>query len=148
MAIKNARDVYGTHVSEEQFALFRRYVEGRHGDGDMAQMSARDYVNLVTASPVTTTLIEFRDGDGTLVAGCLIDRLRDGHSAVYSFYDPTMPQRSLGSYMILWLIDEARRKGLRNVYLGFWIEQSQKMAYKRRFAPLEAFGSKGWQLIT
>ena len=141
-----AQDV-GTHVSEEQFALFRRYVEGRHGDGDMAQMSARDYVNLVTASPVTTTLIEFRDGNGVLVAGCLIDRLRDGHSAVYSFYDPLLQQRSLGSYMILWLVDEARRKGLRNVYLGFWIEQSQKMAYKRRFAPLEAFGSKGWQLI-
>ena len=137
----------GTSVTEEQYALFRRYVESRHGDGDMAQMTARDYVNLVTASPVATTLIEFRDADGTLVAGCLVDQLRDGYSAVYSFFDPDLSQRSLGSYMILWLIDEAKRKGLRNVYLGFWIDQSPKMAYKSRFTPLEAFGPTGWRTI-
>lgn len=137
----------GARVSEEQFDLFRRYVESRHGDGDMANMSARDYVNLVTASPVETGLVEFRKPDGSLVAACLMDRLRDGFSAVYSFFDPAENSRSLGSYMILWLVQEARRLGLRHVYLGFWIADSQKMAYKRRFSPLEAFGPTGWNAL-
>ncbi len=137
----------GPRVSEEQFDLFRRYVESRHGDGDMAGMSLRDYANLVTASPVDTTLVEFRDDKETLVAACLTDKLRDGFSAVYSFFDPDLTDLSLGSYMILWLVEEARRLNLPHVYLGFWIEESQKMAYKRRFAPLEAFNPDGWQRI-
>lgn len=139
-----AKDV-GARVSEEQFDLFRRYVESRHGDGDMANMTARDYVNLVTASPVDTGLVEFRTPDGALIAACLTDKLRDGFSAVYSFFDPDMNSRSLGSYMILWLVEEARRLGLNHVYLGFWIADSQKMAYKRRFSPLEEFGQAGWR---
>ena len=139
-----AHDV-GTRVTEEQYTLFRRYVENRHGDGDMAQMSGRDYVNLVTASPVNTTLVEYRDSDRALRAVCLVDKLRDGFSAVYSFFDPLAPQRSLGSHMILWLVHEANRLGLRHIYLGFWIQDSPKMDYKRRFAPLEAFGKDGWQ---
>ncbi len=134
----------GARVNEEQFDLFRRYVASRHGDGDMANMTARDYVNLVTASPVETGLVEFRKPDGVLVAACLMDTLRDGFSAVYSFFDPDENNRSLGSYMILWLVEEARRRGLRHVYLGFWIADSQKMAYKRRFNPLESFGPAGW----
>lgn len=142
-----AEDV-GGKVSEEQFDLFRRYVESRHGDGDMANMTARDYVNLVTASPVDTGLVEFRKPDGSLVAACLMDKLRDGFSAVYSFFDPDANHRSLGSYMILWLVMEARRLGLQHVYLGFWIADSHKMAYKRRFAPLEAFGPSGWRPVT
>lgn len=137
----------GARVSEEQYDLFRRYVESRHGDGDMANMTARDYVNLVTASPVDTALVEFRKPDGTLIAACLMDKLRDGFSAVYSFFDPEAHNRSLGSFMILWLVQEARRQGLRHVYLGFWIGDSQKMAYKRRFSPLEAFGQTGWHAL-
>lgn len=141
-----ATDV-GGRVSEEQYDLFRRYVESRHGDGDMANMTARDYVNLVTASPVDTGLVEFRRPDGNLIAACLTDKLRDGFSAVYSFFDPQENSRSLGSYMILWLVEEARRRGMRHVYLGFWIQDSQKMAYKRRFRPLEMFGPAGWHTI-
>lgn len=138
-----AEDV-GTSVTQEQYGLFQDYVGARHGEGDMAQMTARDYVNLVTASPVDTRLIEFRDRADTLVAACLIDCVRDGFSAVYSFFQPGLKNRSLGSYMILWLIEKARSQNLEHVYLGFWIEESPKMAYKARFRPLEGFGPDGW----
>ncbi len=138
-----AQDV-GTTVTQEQYNLFQSYVTERHGEGDMAKMTARDYVNLVTASPVDTRLVEFRDAEEELIAACLIDCVRDGFSAVYSYFRPELGSRSLGSYMILWLIEEAARRNLDYVYLGFWIENSPKMAYKARFQPLEAFGQDGW----
>lgn len=134
----------GLDISDEQYRLFRRYVRSRHGDGDMAVMDRRDYATMVLSSPIDTGVVEFRDGDGDLVAACLTDRLPDGLSAVYSFFDPAQQRRSLGSYMVLWLIEEARRQDLRHVYLGFWVENSQKMTYKSRFRPLQAFGPEGW----
>ena len=137
----------GKSISDEQYRLFQRYVQSRHGEGDMARMSRRDYAAMVVSSPVNTDTVEFRNPAGELVAACLMDRLADGLSAVYSYFDPSLPQRSLGSYMILWMVQEARRLGLPHVYLGFWIENSPKMAYKGRFRPLEAFGSDGWRRI-
>lgn len=137
----------GSKVSQQQFNLFRSYVKHRHGDGDMAHMTARDYVSLVTSSPVDTRLYEFRDANKTLVAVCLTDHTKDGLSAVYSFFDPALRKRSLGSYMILWLVEEALRLEKDYVYLGFYIEQSPKMAYKARFKPLETFGKTGWQAL-
>lgn len=137
----------GLAVSDEQFRLFRRYVLTRHIDGDMAMMTRRDYTSMVLASPVDTNVVEFRDPAGGLLAACLTDRLRDGFSAVYSYFDPDQSERSLGSYMVLWLIEEARRRGLPHIYLGFWIEGSQKMSYKSRFRPLEGFGSNGWEAV-
>jgi arginyl-tRNA--protein-N-Asp/Glu arginylyltransferase len=137
----------GKFISDEQFALFRRYVAGRHGDGDMARMTRRDYAAMVVTSPVETELVEFRMADGRLVAACLLDRLSDGLSAVYSFFDPRQTKRSLGSFMVLWMVEQARAHGLDHVYLGFWIEESPKMAYKDRFRPLEGFGPGGWQPI-
>lgn len=134
----------GLDISDEQYRLFRRYVRSRHGDGDMAVMDRRDYTSMVLASPVDTSIVEFRDSDGELVAACLTDRLPDGLSAVYSFFDPDQSRRSLGSFMVLWLIEEARRQGLPHIYLGFWIPNSRKMAYKARFRPLQAFGADGW----
>lgn len=137
-------DEAGLEITDEQYRLFRRYVRSRHGDGDMAVMDRRDYTSMVHSSPVDTGIVEFRDGIGDLVAACLTDRLPDGLSAVYSFFDSEQPRRSLGSFMVLWLIEEARRRGLPFVYLGFWIENSRKMGYKSRFRPLQAFGPEGW----
>jgi arginine-tRNA-protein transferase len=137
----------GKRITDEQFLLFQRYVRSRHGDGDMARMSRRDYATMVVSSPVQTELVEFRDRDGSLMAGCLMDWLADGLSAVYSFYEPDAPKRSLGTQVVLWMVAEARRLGLPYVYLGFWIEDSPKMAYKGRFRPLEAFSADGWKPI-
>jgi arginine-tRNA-protein transferase len=137
----------GKRITDEQFLLFQRYVRSRHGDGDMARMTRRDYATMVVSSPVQTELVEFRDRDGTLMAGCLMDWLADGLSAVYSFYEPDAPKRSLGTQVVLWMVAEARRLGLPYVYLGFWIEDSPKMAYKGRFRPLEAFSADGWKPI-
>jgi len=94
-----------------------------------------------------TRLIEFRDASGVLVAAMLADRMSDSLSAVYSFFDPDCANRSVGTYMILWLIDHARELGLPHVYLGYWIDNAPKMAYKERFRPLEGLGPEGWRVI-
>lgn len=138
----------GLEITDEQYRLFRRYVRSRHGDGDMAHMDRRDYSSMVLASPVDTSIMEFRERSGELVAACLTDRLPDGLSAVYSFFDPDHSHRSLGSFMVLHLIQEARRQGLPHVYLGFWISGSRKMAYKARFRPLQVFGADGWTVMS
>jgi arginine-tRNA-protein transferase len=132
-------------ATAEQYRLFARYQESRHAGGDMALMGFYDYRSMIEDSPIETFLVEYRTPDNTLRAVVLTDRMSDGLSAVYSFYDPEMTEASLGSYMILWLISEARRLGLPYVYLGYWIAESNKMSYKARFAPLEAFGPGGWR---
>jgi len=137
----------GLNITDAQYRLFRRYVRSRHGDGDMAVMDRPDYSSMVLASPVDTGLMEFRDESGELIAACLTDRLPDGLSAVYSFFDSEQPHRSLGSFMVLWLVEEAKRRGLPYVYMGFWIENSRKMAYKKRFRPLQGFGPEGWTVL-
>jgi len=128
----------------EQFRLFARYQESRHTGGDMALMGFYDYRSMIEDTPIETNVVEFRTADSTLRAAVLTDRVSDGLSAVYSYYDPDHVGESLGTYMILWMIDEARRLGLPYVYLGYWIAESRKMSYKTRFAPLEAFGPGGW----
>lgn len=133
--------------SDEQFALFLRYQRHRHGDSDMARMSRADYGSMIEEGSGSAALIEFRDPTGALRAAALVDVLEDGLSAVYSFYDPDVPERSLGTYVILALVEEARRTGLDHVYLGYWIAQSQKMAYKARFQPLEALTDNGWMTL-
>lgn len=139
-----ARQV-GARATAEQYRLFARYQESRHSGGDMALMGFYDYRSMVEDSPINTFIIEFRAPDGTLCASVLTDQLSDGLSAVYSFFDPDRTSASLGTYMVLWLIEEARRRGLPYVYLGYWIAESGKMSYKSRFTPLEAFGPQGWQ---
>lgn len=134
-------------ATPEQFDLFHFYQESRHGDGDMAKMDYLDYQALIEESPIETMVVEFRDSERRLVAACLADRLGDGLSAVYSFYDPGMGRRSLGVYMILWLIERARAMGLAHVYLGFWIEDVPKMAYKSDFRPLEGYRPGGWRRL-
>lgn len=132
-------------ATAEQYRLFSRYQESRHSGGDMALMGFYDYRSMVEDSPIDTFLVEFRRPDGSLTAVCLADRMSDGLSAVYSFFEPDLPKRSLGTYVVLWLVEEARRLGLPYVYLGYWIAESRKMSYKTRFQPLEAFGPNGWR---
>ena len=135
-------------ATAEQFQLFQRYQQARHGDGDMATMSFYDYRAMVEDTPIETFMAEFRDADERLVGGCLTDRLADGLSAVYSFYDPAEDRRSLGTWAILWLVERALAMGLPHVYLGYWVPQSPKMAYKARFRPAEILAGGGWRLLT
>jgi arginyl-tRNA--protein-N-Asp/Glu arginylyltransferase len=134
-------------ATAEQFRLFNRYVASRHGDGEMAGMSFADYMAMVQDSPLRTFLSEHRTADGDLIGACLVDRLSDGLSAVYSFFEPGQAGRSLGSLMILKLIERTVELDLPYLYLGYWIGGSQKMAYKWRFRPLEGLGADGWSLL-
>lgn len=129
----------------EQFALFSTYQGDRHGGGEMSRMDFFDYQALVEDTPVDTVVVEFREPFGELVAACITDRLGDGLSAVYSFFNCDHPQRSLGTHMILWLIDRARQRRQRHVYLGFWVAGCDKMSYKAGFQPLEAYTPEGWR---
>ena len=144
------------HPTSEQYSLFRSYIDARHGDGGMADMSALDYAMMIDDSAVETFLTEYRlkpqdplDSDPSswpLIGVVLCDRLSDGVSMVYSFFDPDMPKRGLGTYMILDHIDQCRSLGLPYLYLGYWIAGSRKMNYKTRFEPQEHLGPNGWIL--
>jgi leucyl-tRNA---protein transferase len=140
--------VVAPRATAEQFQLFQRYQQARHGGGDMATMSFYDYRAMVEDTPVETFMAEFRDPDTRLISACLTDRLGDGLSAVYSFYAPTLERRSLGTHAILWLIDRARTMGLPYVYLGYWVPESRKMAYKARFRPSEVLISGTWRTLS
>ncbi len=135
-------------ATAEQFDLFSRYQRTRHAGGDMSTMSFRDYQAMVEDSPIDTRIIEFRDPAGDLVAVMLADRQEDALSAVYSFFETGLESRSLGTHMVLWLVAAARETSLPYIYLGYWIEGSDKMAYKARFHPLQGLGSDGWTVIT
>jgi arginyl-tRNA--protein-N-Asp/Glu arginylyltransferase len=132
-------------ASAEQFQLFQRYQQARHGDGDMATMSFYDYRAMVEDTPIETWLVEFRDPDQHLLGACLTDRLGDGLSAVYSYFAPELERRSLGTWAVLWLVERARALGLPYVYLGYWVQESRKMAYKARFRPCEILTGGQWR---
>jgi arginine-tRNA-protein transferase len=131
-------------ATAEQFQLFQRYQQIRHSDGDMATMSFYDYRAMVEDTPIETSVIEFRLPNGALIGACLTDRLGDGLSAVYSFFTTDMDERSLGTYAILWLIERAVEMELPNVYLGYWVKESRKMAYKSKFRPSEILRGGQW----
>ncbi|MGE0415897.1 MAG: arginyltransferase [Acetobacteraceae bacterium] len=135
-------------ATTEQYQLFQRYQQARHGDGDMATMSFYDYRAMVEDTPIDSTIIEFRDRDDRLVSACLTDRLGDGLSAVYSFFAPGMEKRSLGTHAVLWLVGRAKVLGLPYVYLGYWVPESRKMAYKARFRPAEILAGGTWRTLT
>jgi leucyl-tRNA---protein transferase len=132
-------------ATTEQFALFQRYLASRHGDGGMSVMSFADYQAMVGETSVGTLLIEWRCPGGRLMAASLTDRAPDALSGVYKFFEPEAPRRSLGTLIILWHVEHAARLGLAHVYLGYWIAESPKMAYKARFQPLERLGPAGWE---
>lgn len=141
----------------EQYSLFRVYLDTRHADGGMVDMSVLDYSMMIEDSHVRSKLIEYRRrgpdtiitgrGTGPLLAVALTDTLADGLSMVYSFYDPEARGRSLGTYVILDHIARAKKMGLPHVYLGYWVDGSPKMDYKRRFLPQERLGQDGWQRV-
>ena len=135
-------------ATQEQFDLFQHYIHTRHGDGDMALMTDEDYQALVEETPINSTVVEFRDCEGDLIAACLTDVMDDGLSAVYSFFDGEQSKRSLGTYMVLWLVDYARHLGLPYVYLGYLIEGCAKMDYKSNFSPLESYTIDGWRIYS
>ncbi|MGE0253836.1 MAG: arginyltransferase [Alphaproteobacteria bacterium] len=140
--------VRAPEATAEQYALFTRYQGGRHAGGEMATMTVTDYRAMVEDTTVDTILVEFRDAGDVLLGGCLVDRLGDGLSAVYSYFDPEAADRSLGTYIVMWLIEHARALSLAHVYLGYWVRDCAKMVYKTRFAPLEALGPDGWQPLS
>lgn len=145
---------YPAEPSTEQFALFRQYLDSRHQQGGMSDMTVLDYAMMVEDTHVNTRIIEYRireEGDGIsekpagkLVAAALTDMMADGLSMVYSYYDPTLVDRSMGTYMILDHIRRTRAKGLPHVYLGYWVQGSRKMTYKTRFLPQEHLLMQGW----
>jgi len=135
--------------SSEQYSVFRAYLDSRHAEGGMADMTVLDYAMMVEDTHVETRLFEYRRpgearGRGQLVACALSDILSDGLSMVYSFFEPDEESRSLGTFMILDHIERARAMNLPYVYLGYWVAGSDKMSYKTRFQPQEHLGPKGW----
>ena len=134
-------------ATAEQFTLFQRYQKNRHADGDMAAMGYYDYRAMIEDTPISTGILEFRDAQDRLLGACLTDWLADGLSAVYSFFDTDQEKRSLGTFAVLWLIGRARSLGLPYVYLGYWVPESRKMAYKARFRPSEILMSGAWHRL-
>jgi arginine-tRNA-protein transferase len=159
--LKENTDLIGTVVpnrpSSEQYSLFRRYLDARHADGGMIDMTVLDYTMMVEDSHIETRLIEYRRrgpdtaingrGQGDLIAVSLMDILGDGLSMVYSFFDPELAARSLGTFMILDHIAQARTLGLPYLYLGYWVEGSRKMDYKARYKPQERLMPAGWARV-
>jgi len=131
----------------EQFRLFARYQRSRHADSDMASMTFGDFRAMMKDSPVASRAVELRDAAGVFFGACLLDVLDDGLSAVYSFFDPEERRRSLGTLLVLALVEAARQRELPYAYLGYWIAESRKMAYKARFRPLEGLGPEGWRRL-
>lgn len=138
-------------ATEEQWALLRTYLANRHPGGGMAAMDAHDFADMVEQSPVDTVMVEYRepgtDGRmGRLLGCCLTDKQSDGLSMIYSFYHPHLEDRAgLGNFIIMDHIRRAAGAGMPYVYLGYWIEGCDRMAYKTKFRPTEALIGGQWR---
>ncbi|MEO0673644.1 MAG: arginyltransferase [Pseudomonadota bacterium] len=135
-------------ATSDQFSVLRTYLDHRHADGGMAEMTVLDYAAMVEETAVDTMIVEYwleRDGREQLLAAALTDRLEDGLSMVYSFFDPDHARRSLGQFMIMDHVTLARDLNLPHIYLGYWVKGSTKMDYKADFEPLEHLTKDGWK---
>jgi arginyl-tRNA--protein-N-Asp/Glu arginylyltransferase len=148
---KLEREASTPWATEDQFQLFRTYLDARHADGGMADMDIFEFAAMIEETPVRSRVVEYyhppKKGTSRreLAAVCLTDVLDEGLSMVYSFFDPAMEPNSPGSYIILDHIEIAREAGLPYVYLGYWVPGSPKMGYKSRFSALEVFANGQWQ---
>lgn len=131
---------------DEHFQLYRRYQQARHDGGGMSEDDPGQYAEFILKSRIESWLVEFRE-QGVLRMISLIDRLDDGLSAVYTFFDPDQPHAAYGVYNVLWQVDLARRLRLSYLYLGYWIAESPKMAYKTRYRPLERLDDGRWHMF-
>jgi arginine-tRNA-protein transferase len=130
-----------------QYALYLRYQRLRHPGGGMDQDSREQYQHFLLHSNVATDLYEFREGDHLRIVS-LVDRLGDGLSSVYTFFEPDPPSASYGTFSILWQIEQCRELGLPYLYLGYWIRESPKMAYKATFRPIEGLRGGRWSPLS
>ncbi|MFC1749985.1 arginyltransferase [Pseudomonadota bacterium] len=135
-----------TEYNSEHFELYKRYIEGRHPGSSMQNPSEDEYLTFLTSPNITTHFHEFRL-DGKLIAVAATDRTPQGLSAVYTFYDPELHARSLGTYAILWQIYLTQRLKLPWLYLGYWVKECEKMRYKNKFQPCEGYADGQWQDI-
>ncbi len=132
-------------ATEEQYALFRDYLDSRHADGGMADMDVFEFAAMIEETPIRSRVVEYSDPAlDKLVGVSLTDVLEDGLSMVYSFYAPDRRPHSLGTYMILDHIEIAREAELPYVYLGYWVPGSPKMGYKAKFSGLEVYKGGEW----
>jgi arginyl-tRNA--protein-N-Asp/Glu arginylyltransferase len=147
------RNATSPWATEDQYALFRSYLDKRHADGGMADMDIFEFAAMIEETPIRSRVIEYtrpnpsQESGRHLAAVCLTDLLDDGLSMVYSFYDPDLMDASLGTYVVLDHIDIAREAGLPYVYLGYWVPGSRKMGYKAKFDALEIYKGGQWQSI-
>lgn len=145
------RNATSPWATEDQYALFRRYLDHRHADGGMADMDIFEFAAMIEETPIRSRVIEYSrpvqgDEQGRpLTAVSLTDVFDDGLSMVYSFYDPALLDHSLGTFLILDHVQIAREAGLPYVYLGYWVPGSRKMGYKARFSALEIYKGGQWQ---
>ena len=133
------------HYTAEHFELYQRYIAARHGDGPMANDTEAQYRQFFLRSPITSFMVEFRDAQGELRMVSVVDQTTQGLSAMYTFFDPAPECSGLGTYGILWQIQIAKQFALQYVYLGYWIEQSNKMRYKQQFSPAQILVDEQWQ---
>ncbi len=145
------REATSPWATEEQYALFRAYLDSRHADGGMADMDIFEFAAMIEETPIRSRVIEYtrktRGRGKALAAVCLTDVLDDGLSMVYSFYDPDLAGASLGTHAILDHVNIAREAGLPYVYLGYWVPGSAKMGYKAKFSALEIYFGGEWRDI-
>lgn len=134
------------HISDEQFALYQRYLRARHDGGGMNPEDKSGFHNFLNCGWGATEFWEFTLG-GQIIACAVVDRVPKGLSAVYTFFDPEEQIRGLGTYAVLSQVRRAREQNLSYVYLGYWVPGSRKMDYKKNFQPLEVLGTRGWERL-